>query len=108
MCMEILEKDTNNNVACCILSILRKWSVRSMHLFFLFIYIYISNSHGHTLLNEKRVPHSQGHISILKYLMWCHQKCALSIHPSKLKNLLDSSCLTQTESAELNMAKNEA
>ena len=75
---------------------------------YIYIYIYISNSHGHTLLNEKLVPHSQGHISILKYLMWCHQKCALSIHPSKLKNLLDSSCLIQTESAELNMAKNEA
>ena len=77
--------------------------------FFLFIninlYIYIIyNCHGHTLINEKLVTHSQGHISILKYFMWCHQKCALSIHPSKLKNLLDSSSLTQTDSAELNMA----
>ena len=85
-----------------------------MHLFFLFIniymyiyiyiYIYIELPRTHSLINEKLVPHSQGHISILKYFMWCHQKCALSIHPSKLKNLLDSSYLTQTDSAELNMA----
>ena len=43
----------------------------SMHIY-IYIYIYIciiSNSHGHTLLNEKLVPHSQGHISILKYLI---------------------------------------
>ena len=43
--------------------------------FYIYIYI-IYNCHGHTLINEKLVTHSQGHISILKYFMWCHQVCA--------------------------------
>ena len=72
---------------------------------YIYIYIYyILLPRTHSLINENLVTHSQGHISILKYFMWCHQKCALLIHPSKLKNLLDGSCLTQTDSAELNMA----
>ena len=50
-------------------------STQHAPVFLVYIYI-ISNSHGHTLLNEKLVPYSQGHISILKSHVVSSKVCA--------------------------------
>ena len=94
--MEKEQKDTNNNVACCILSSLRNWSVLSMHLFFLLIYtyIYINIMRGKkdgTTFPDKPVSWIA---SLFRGLTNCRQYCfgllgliSAVPHPSRVLNL---------------------